>query len=389
MKKHSMEWKCLLPALLAGCLLLPDTALAQFFGGGGGGGVGRGGTTGGSANTRREYYSHGMVGEAMISVDPETRRIIVITDEITNTHIEDVIKSLDRPKPQVLIKVVFVEVTHRNDSEFGLEYLGPDGAITASFGPAGGLATGGTWQLVTEDLTATLKAIAEKGKTEVLSRPSILTRNNQEAVITIGDEVPFITNSQITDDGRTINTVQYDDVGIILRVTPFISDDGTVEMIVAPEISSIGERTVPISDTVSVPVINKRSAETVVVTRHAQTVVIGGLMQNNLTETTRKVPLLGDIPLLGLAFRRKAKVDTKTELLIFLTPYVVSETSGIAGLNEAEARRSQLTPKTFSQRDLDSYLEGVPIEASDAKNEPDEKKTVPAPRAGTRRGHRP
>jgi len=358
---------------LAALLGAPDSSLAQP---GGRGGFGGGGTGTSSAN-RQQYYSNGMVGEAMISVDPETRRVIVISDEETNEHIKQVIESLDQPKPQVLIKVVFMEVTHRDNSDIGIEGMfdhtfngGSDsGAASTMFGPAGQLigsaGTGGLYTLTTSDFTATLRAIKEAGETEILSRPSILTRNNQEAVILIGQEVPFVTNSRTDTLGNIINTVQYDDVGIILRVTPFISEDGLVEMIVAPEISSVGEQTVPISGSADAPVINKRSAETVVVTAHGQTVVIGGLMENNKVETTRKVPILGDIPLLGLPFRRRIKEDVKTELLIFVTPYVVQTPRAIAELNADEMKRTRLSPKTFKRADLDKFVEDIEIKAKD------------------------
>ena len=129
-----------------------------------------------------------------------------------------------------------------------------------------------------------------------------------------------MTSSRVLDDGNTLNTVQYSDVGIILRVTPFITSNDSVEMIVAPEISTLTERGVPISDTATSPVIAKRSAETVVVTPNGETVVIGGLMESQQTENVRKIPILGDIPLLGLAFKRTVKEEIKKELLIFLTP---------------------------------------------------------------------
>ena len=355
--------KTVLVAGLAALFALPGSVFAQRGGGGGGFGGGGGGGGGASSANRQQYYSNGMVGEAMISVDPETRRVIIISDEDTNEHIKEVIEALDQPKPQVLIKVVFMEVTHRNDSELGLEFFGADGAMSASFGPVGGLATGGTWNLMVDNVEATVRALAERGNTEVLSRPSVLTRNNQEAVILVGQEVPFITNSRVdAQTGAIVNTIQYDEVGIILRVTPFISDEGLVEMIVAPEISSIGELTVPISGTVSAPVINKRSAETVVVTSHGQTVVIGGLMENSRVETVRRVPLLGDIPLLGLPFRRKIKEDVKTELMIFVTPYVVQTPRAIEELNRDEIKRSRLAPETFEKADLEKFADGVEIE---------------------------
>ncbi|MEW6160008.1 MAG: hypothetical protein AB1813_21470 [Verrucomicrobiota bacterium] len=320
----------------------------------------------------REYQNNTMVGDAMITSDPETRRLIIITDEETNLHISQVITNLDRPKPQVLIKVVFLEVTHRDDLDLGVEgkYTHRGSSTTNTVGsnfmnlfgvPAQSLGSGGFYKVISDDLELTIRALSVAGKTEVLSRPSILARNNQQATIIVGQELPFITNSRITDQGQTINTIQYQDIGIILRVTPFITSDGLVEMIVSPEISTLTDQTVPISDQVSAPVIAKRAADTVVVTPNGKTVVIGGLMENNKTESDRKVPLLGDIPLLGAAFKRKVKAAAKTELIIFLTPYIVPEPGALAKLTEEEAGRSELAPKAFSEKDLDKFLDGVPM----------------------------
>ena len=331
----------------------------------------RTGGSGGLGSGSREYNNNTMVGEAMISSDPETRKLIVITDDETNFHISQVITNLDRPKPQVLIKVVFLEVTRRDGSDIGVEgkfshniTSDKKGEVSSLFGGLASQTTGGFYKVLSDDLEITLRAIQEAGKTEVLSRPSILTRNNQQAVITVGQELPFITNSRITDNGQTINTIQYQDIGIILRVTPFISADGLVEMIVAPEISTLTDKTVPISNNAQAPVIAKRSAETVVVTADGKTVVIGGLMENNKTESVQKVPLLGDIPLLGTAFKRKVKQNTKTELIIFLTPYVVSEPAGLSKMTRAETSKTELAPKAFSNKDLDKFLDGLPVKES-------------------------
>src|SRR5204863_3649631 len=133
--------------------------------------------------------------------------------------------------------------------------LGETAAISSLFG--GAPAAGTALNFVSNDWNLTLHALASKGKVDVLSRPSIMARNNQEAVIVVGQEVPFITNSRITDQGQTINTIQYDNVGIILRVTPFITSEGTVEVIVAPESSSLTDQTVPISNNASAPEIAK------------------------------------------------------------------------------------------------------------------------------------
>ncbi len=312
-----------------------------------------------------------MVGEALITSDTETRRLIVVTDDATNENIKAVIATLDKPKPQVLINVVFVQVTHSDDLDLGTEatYTGkigiknaPTGTATTNFGLADAandpLKFGAFYHIIGEHgIEATLHALAAKNKTEILSRPSILTRSSQQATIMVGQEVPIITNSRISDQtNTTINTVQYRDVGIILRVTPFITDEGLVEMIVSPEISSISATTVPISNTASSPVIDKRAADTVVVTPSDQTVVIGGLISTQTVNRDSKVPLLGDIPLLGHAFKRTVKKDEKTELLIFLTPHVVRTPGELASLAAKERQQMDLAPKVFEKGEMERYI---------------------------------
>jgi len=133
-------------------------------------------------------------------------------------------------------------------------------------------------------------------------------------------------------------------------------------MIVAPEISNLSDEKVSISLGVTAPVINSRSADTVVVTPDGQTVVIGGLMQNTKTKSDYKIPLLGDIPLLGAAFKRSVKADAKTELLIFLTPHVVKQPSQLAAIAAGERANTQLIPKSFSDQELDRFLDKLPSE---------------------------
>jgi general secretion pathway protein D len=186
----------------------------------GGGGGARGGTTG-----TRQYYGNGEIGEATISIDPESRRLIVIADEDTIPYISQVITNLDQPKPQVLIRVVFLEVTYRNFSDVGLEGTLKKKVDTTTSALASnlfGLNQGmfpvppgaGIYQLLGNDFSVTLRAISQAGKLEILSRPSILARNNQQASITVGSEVPLITNVRFDTVGNQINTIQYEDVGI-------------------------------------------------------------------------------------------------------------------------------------------------------------------------------
>lgn len=339
----------------------------------------RGGTQIGNARTggggrlgaAGAYPSNGQIGEAMITSDPETRRLIIITDSETNDQITQIITSLDRPKPQVLIKVLFLEVTHNNSLDFGVEGSynkkinnSTTGTVADVFGAAATGATainpGGIAQVMGSDYQVTLRAAAEQGRLEVLSRPSILARNNQQAVISIGQSVPLPSGSNITGNGVVSTGITYQDVGIILRVTPFITSDGLVEMIVAPEISTLTSQSVQISETVSAPVIARRYAETVVVTPHGQTVIIGGLMGNQKTETVKKIPLLGDIPYLGNLFKRTITENEKTELVIFLTPYVVADPSQLAQLTRQETDKSQLNKGSFTEEELNKFIDTIP-----------------------------
>ena len=337
--------------------------------------------SGGSGATR-QYPSNTLLGDAIIQIDPESRSLIVVTDEETHAEITKVIERLDHPKPQVLIKVVFIEVSLDKNVDVGVEGsytfdiknggTTGTGSIQSLFGLA--KETNGTFARVASDhWSATLRALHEHGNLHVLSRPTIMARNNQEAVIVVGQEVPFVTNSQITNLGQTINTIQYQDVGIILRVTPFISADQSVEMIVAPEISAISDKTIPISANVTAPVINKRSAETVVVTPNGTTVVIGGLMDKQETSTVQKVPLLGDIPVLGFPFRRTVKSETRRELLIFLTPYIVDSPKTLRTLTECAVNPEDLARNGFPVDTILDDLESFTLPC------PTDPKTVPPP----------
>jgi general secretion pathway protein D len=377
----------LVVVLAAALLGVASSAFAQAGGGGGGariggGGLGGGGAIGGGggggggssgANANRTYQNSTMVGDATITSDIETRRIIVVTDDDTNENIKKVIANLDAPKPQVLINVVFLQVTHENDLDLGMEasYTGPiaiktnpTGTATTKFGVAGQLADassstayGAFYKLTGRDIEATIHALATTNKVEVLSRPSVLTRSNQQATILVGQNVPTITGSQIAQSTGTVtNLITYRNVGVILRVTPYITNEGYVEMILQPEISAISATTVPIGNGINSPVIDTRAADTVVVTKSDRTVVIGGLLSDSKNDVDSKVPLLGDIPIIGAAFRRQNHSHVKSELLIFLTPHVVKTPDDLDQISQSEQQRLNLAPNTFDKSDVDKFL---------------------------------
>ena len=366
------------------------------FGGFGGGGFGGGGNNANrtSASTTA-YNNNGAVGSATITVDPQTHNLVVIADETTAEQIRNVVQNLDAPKRQVLIKVVFLEVQRNDGSDIGIEggYQKNDigsgiaGSAANAFGLAGANslvtnfsaisgtlgtalspnsagAANGIYQLATSDFQVTLKAIANAGRAEILSRPSILARDGQLAKIVVGQSAPLPTSVSYQAAGNTtvpIVNVTYTDVGIILNVTPFIGANGLVEMIVQPQISSIdGTKSQAIGNGASAPYLNIRSADTVVVTPDAEPVVIGGLISNESNSSDKKIPFLGDIPLLGNLFKTSAKSAAKSELMIFLTPHIVESPRQLAGISAGEQRQTPIIKNSISEKELDRFLERLP-----------------------------
>jgi general secretion pathway protein D len=372
------------------------------FGGFGGGGFGGNRNFNTSASTSSQYNNNGTVGSATFSVDPDTHNIVVIADEQTAAQIQQVIDHLDTPMRQVLIKVVFMEVQHNNSSDIGVEGgWANNKTISSSAGDVFGLSGlntvvtnynalgqasrfgslspgtgtgGGFYQIVGSDFQATLNAIAQAGKAQILSRPSILARDGQLAEIVAGQSIFLpsgVSYSSVGNSSATIPTINgsYQNVGIQLDVTPFIGANNLVQMILQPQETSIDTSSPGqviaggslFSSAVYAPNINKRSANTVVVTPDGQPVVIGGLIANNNSSSDSKVPLLGDIPVLGALFRSSSKSDSKQELLIFLTPHVVPAPDGLAAMGAQELSRSQLITNSVSEQLLDRFLDRLPV----------------------------
>lgn len=364
------------------------------FGGFGGGGFGANRGAFGANTSGSEYNNNGTVGAATIQVEPDSHNILVIADQQTAEQISNIVAALDRPKPQVLIKVVFLEVQLNNSLDLGVEGgwtggNGPAQSASTIFGLTGlnNLATnfnalgqpmgpgyptpqttttgaGALYQVLGSDYQATVRALAQKGKAQVLSRPSILARDGQPATILIGQQVPLVTGISYETVGANtvpINNVTYTPVGIQVNVTPYISPDDYVEMIVTPQDSEIDPTlTEPIGGGVNAPVIDTRSADTVVVTPDAQTVVIGGLIQNDKEANSSQIPILGDIPILGALFRSKTTSNDKNELMIFLTPHIVHAPMELAGTVNAPTLTSGFITNSVSEQQLDQFLQNIP-----------------------------
>jgi general secretion pathway protein D len=189
----------------------------------------------------------------------------------------------------------------------------------------------------------TIRALQETGRLNVLSRPYVLTRNNQMATITVAEEVPFPTGTTTQGTIGTTTTFDYRrDIGIVLEVTPSINPEGLVNMTVSPKITTRTRETVQISEELFPEVFATRSATTRVAVLDGQTIVIGGLIEDQVSETIGKIPILGDIPIAGQLFRRTQKNKKKTELLIFLTPHVAEDPKALLPISDLERARSNL-----------------------------------------------
>jgi general secretion pathway protein D len=330
-----------------------------------------------------------LAGQVYVVADEDTNSLLVTAATKNFDRIKAILVELDRPVPQVLIKVLIAEVTHDNSIDLGAEFaalnLNAAGTVGQRYGTDFGIAGQRDGLLLTineSSVSAAIHALATVGKLDVLSRPYILTSDNQEAMINVGQVVPFITNSQITDTGVTNNTVQYQDVGIILDVTPHINPDGLVIMDVSQEVSALTETTVQISPTVNARVLDNRAAQSRVAVRDGQTIVIGGLMEDRKTDTIRKVPLLGDIPWLGALFRRTTKTQTKTELLIFITPHVATVPDDLKAMAEDEEAGSKVIRDAVEPGAFQEHMEGMKRGAAPPRPEEKERQT-PAAAPGT------
>ena len=217
------------------------------------------------------------------------------------------------------------------------------GTVLPMFVPTGGA----------EDFELLINALASQSRVQVLSNPSVMVENNSEGFIQVGETIRLPSGVSFSSAGQQ-SSVTPEDIGIILTVKPSINPEGFVRMQIEPEISRLSLQTTQISENFNSPVVTRRRATTTVTVKDGQTVVIGGLISDRFERVDKKIPLLGDIPLVGALFRQYKENSSKTELLIVLTPHVVrSPTEGggtrAADLTEEGVQRLSLPPALLEQ----------------------------------------
>ena len=311
-----------------------------------------------------------------IQADESLNAIVARADPRTINELREILGKLDVRRTQVLIEAAVVEVKLSDRQDIGVEMAIADGeggttplASTSLSGVvsqllnnlAEGGADGGEVNIdvlaglasVSSPTLAAARidpdgisfggiitALATSSDANLLSTPSIMALDNQEAVIVVGQQVPFRTGSfTTTGDGSSnpFTTVQREDVGLTLRVTPHVHEGTSVRMEVDQEITNIVET--PIGDAGFADVVtSKRQITTTILAEDQQIIVLGGLIQDDVTQTRRKVPLLGDIPGLGFFFRSTGDIRTKTNLLVFLRPTVIKTVQDVESSAERKYR---------------------------------------------------
>jgi type II secretion system protein D len=294
--------------------------------------------------------------EVTIVGDQQSNTVLVSASPRYIDRVRDMILELDVDPPQVLIQVLLAEISLDGSLEWGVDarfQSNPQGSQNVIFGASSSLASAflptlgiPTFSVSGDNFTLLLKALEAQGRIQVLSNPSIMAANNQPAHIQIGENIGRAASSSLSDGGTQQTNVEFIDIGVILDVTPSINPDGFVRMIIEPEITDLTNESIQVSEDLSVPILTKRTASTTVTVRDGQTIIIGGLIQDMYEIRKHKVPLLGDIPLLGLLFQSEFEESRKIELLIVLTPHVITspaDFSRIETLTHREIDRMSLS----------------------------------------------
>ncbi len=277
-----------------------------------------------------------LIGQLRIVPVWRQNALMVVSPPEYRASILDLIAKLDKPGRQVLISAIVAEVSRDDATSLGLRWsnqqittTNPDNSVGVRLGASGSEETFANSLFDTSvlsasaDLNLLLQALNEKSDVSILSEPKVFTSDNQEAEFFDGQDIPFVTDTQTNSQGNLVQSFDYRAVGIQLRARPRITINGDVDLRVNLELSSI----VPGETLFGGFVVDRRETTTHTIIQNKQTIVISGIVREEATNIVRKIPLLGDIPLLGELFKSRDVSRRNTELLVFITPIVVNNTS--------------------------------------------------------------
>jgi general secretion pathway protein D len=312
-------------------------------------GVAAGGAGGAAAGTASRAPTAVVLGKVQINADKATNSLIIMADKEDYDVVEAVIKKLDIPRSMVYIESLIMEVNATKSLDLGVQwqlfdrtnvdnqnvvYGGKFSSAAGVLNPANALGTGLAVGVLSQPFTfggitlsnisAIVNAVKKDDDFRILSTPQILTTDNEEARITVGENRPFQTRATTDISGGTYESFEYRDVGKILKITPHVSEGRNVRLKLSLEVTSLDRLATATTGVTSTrPVTQKRTIDTTVLVQDNHTVVIGGLIDDNRSNNETKVPGLGDIPLLGWLFKTQTDANQRTNLYVFLTPRVV------------------------------------------------------------------
>ncbi|MBJ6726627.1 type II secretion system secretin GspD [Geomonas sp. Red875] len=313
-------------------------------------------------------------GKISITPDKATNSLVVMASPTDYQNLVQVIQKLDRRSRQVFVQAMIAEVSMNRSKALGVQWGffggGGNGSVStfAQFDPFGtntttasslsalsglGLSTTNFNLTSPANFTVVLSALASKGAANILSTPNVMTSDNKEAEIFVGENVPFLSATNLTSTGLSQQSIERKDTGIILKIKPQISEGDYVKLDIYQEISAVKD-----FGTAAAPNLGstKRSAKTSVVVRNSDTVVIGGLIQDRDNVTESKVPLLGDIPVLGWLFKSKSVSHDKTNLLIMLTPRIIKDARDMADVSVNQKQEFGAAMKNEESADIEKTL---------------------------------
>lgn len=265
--------------------------------------------------------------------------------------IEDALARLDAPREQVLIEATIAEVTLTDQLSFGVQWFLNRGSSSVGYASAAPPITnafpGFNYSFLTQNTQVVLSALSGITNVQVLSAPRLMVINNESARLQVGDEVPIVVQqatSLITTQAALVNSVQYQETGVILEVTPHINRSGTVVLDVSQEVSSVASTT---TSNIDSPTIQQRKISSIVTVQDGETVALGGLISDTTNRTGQGIPFLRDIPVLGNLFGTEGNNKNRTELLVFLRPVIIRDVARARDVTEAlKARMSRLEALT-------------------------------------------
>jgi general secretion pathway protein D len=360
----------------------------------------------------QQAASSAPTGGGMIQADPASNSLIITASEPVYNNLRSVIEKLDVRRPQIFVEALIVEVTADKAAEFGVQWqnltgiskggeqiiggtnFGTNSIVGASAnitsvgqGLNVGIVNGttsipgagaGGAALTMINLGMLAKALETDTNANILSAPNLMTLDNEEAKIVVGQNVPFITGSYAQTASSTtatpFQTVERKDVGLTLKIKPQIMQGGTVKLQIYQEVSSV------ISSSVNAnagPTTNKRSIESNIMVDDNQIVVLGGLISDTVNDVQSKTPLLGDIPLIGNLFRYETRTHLKTNLMVFIRPYVMYQADGYRKLTDE--RYDMMSKRRQDARMPDHLI--LPNDDKDKALPPKPEKAAPAPAA--------